>query len=536
MSRRLLAFLVTLLLPATACATALPESLLRDLAPIDGTVILAVPGQILIDRDAASGVAEGDLFALLAPAAPVIHPATGETLGTSQSVTGWLRVARVRGGYSEATPLTAATKVAVGTRVGRFREAEALLLDPQGTYGTLYPALQAALPQLRWLGYFTEIVRLPAAGATPRLVLTAVGGELEARESASGLLRRYPLAAPGASAVGAQPPPVAPGISWNALSGVGVARAVEIADLDGDKRNETIVATLHGIEIGRFNGQDYEKLAALDLGIGRSILGLDAFDSNGDGVMELWVTAHREADLDSTVLFWDGQTIRTASDHLGWWLRRLNLPASGRTLLAQRMGEEDFTGPIVRIALKGGKIETAPAGLPRQLSLYGLARLKGTDGPLSVRLTPFDRLQVLAENGEVLQEGEETYGGSEAFIPRPDPRRTGSNSDTRNAYAAPRFEAVGSHYLLAPANLGSRAFARQREFKESRLDLLEWDGALLRPLLRGRVETGYLADFRYADLDNDGEKEIVSLLVTARPGLTGKGRYLIVVNETILPE
>ena len=65
---------------------------------------------------------------------------------------------------------------------------------------------------------------------------------------------------------------------------------------------------------------------------------------------------------------------------------------------------------------------------------------------------------------------------------------------------------------------------------------MQWDGAQLRPLISGRVEKGYLVDYRYADIDNDGRKELASLLVTARPGLTSKGRYLIVVNETVLPE
>jgi hypothetical protein len=136
----------------------------------------------------------------------------------------------------------------------------------------------------------------------------------------------------------------------------------------------------------------------------------------------------------------------------------------------------------------------------------------------------------------VLQEGDEIYGGSEAFIPRADPQRMSNDIDIRYLYPTPRFEVVGSTYLLAPANVGSRTFKRQRLFKKSRLDLLQWDGASLRPVISGRVENGYLVDYRYADIDNDGTKELASLLVTARPSFGGKGRYLIVINETVLPE
>lgn len=533
--------LCSFLCVATASlALDLPRELLRDLAPVDGKIILAVPEQTLIDRDAGADVHEGDLFAVLGPSEKIVHPQSGALLGERQTVKGWLRAARVRSGYTESVPLSPQTQVAFGDPVRRFSEADALLLDPQGAFAELYPLLQAGLPHLRWLGYFTDATALPAKGTTPRLEFSALPGTLEVRESVSGLLRRYPLTAPATVTVVPAATPVAmpPADTWNALSGSGVARALEVADLDGDGRAETITATLHGLEIGRFDGRLYHKLAERNLGLSHAILGLDACDSDGDGKMELWVTAHRDAELDSLVLLWDGQeTLKPVVEHLGWWLRNLTLPATGRTLLAQRMGTDDFSGPIVRIALKDGKIVTSPTDLPSGIPLYGLARLRGENGAVTVRLNRFDQLQVNADSGELLQESEAIYGGTEAFLTRPDPNRSGSNSDnTRNVYPAPRFEPVASRYLLAPANLGSRAFARQRTYKESRLDLLEWDGAVLRPRITGRVEAGALVDYRYADLDNDGQKELVSLLTTARPGFTGKGRYLLLVNETTLPE
>ena len=537
MLRHLLLFLLPLLLPIVATATVLPEKLTQDFAPLDGVIVLVTPGQILIDRDNASGVAVGDLFAVTTPGAAILHPVTGATLGTSQSVSGWLRVAGVRSGYSEATLLPESAPPPVGAKISRFAEAEAFFVDVAGSAADLYPQLSAALPQLRWLGYFTSSAALPATTGTPRLVFTAVGNTLEVREERSGLLRRYHLATPPPVAATVLTPPPLTSSYWNGPAQKGVARGLEIADLDGDGHNETIIATLHGLEIGRFNGKEYQKLAEINLGLSRSLLGIDAFDSDNDGKTELWVTAHSDAELDSMVLLWDGKGgIKVVAEHLNWWLRALTLPGAGRTLLAQQMGSEDYSGAIMHIALHNGNISTSPAALPGNLPLYGLAHLGSANSPLTVQLNPYDNLVIRAENGEILQEGDEIYGGSEAFIPRADTQRAGSEQDTRHVYPPPRFEVVGSNYLLAPANLGSRTFKRQRLFKQSRLDLLQWDGAQLRPVSSGRIESGYLADYRYADIDNDGKKELASLLVTARPSLSGKGRYLIVVNETVLPE
>ena len=531
--------LLLLLLPVVATATVLPERLAADFAPIDGVVVLATPGQILIDRDAASGVVVGDLFAVVSPGAPILHPTTGATLGTSQSVSGWLRVAGVRSGYSEATLLPASAATTIGAKISRFAEAEAVFIDTPGSAADFYPQLQSALPHLRWLGYFRSPTALPTASQTPRLLFTAANNTLEVREERSGLLRRYPLAlpAPVAAPVVTAIPASSPGVYWNGPAQKGVARGLEIADLDGDGRIETITASHHGIEIGRFSGKEYQKLAEIDLGLSLNLLSVDAFDSDNDGKMELWVTANREIDLASLVLLWDGQkNISVVAEHLNWWLRALTFPGAGRTLLAQSMESDDFSGAIMQIALHDGQIKTAPTALSGQLSLYGLAFLGTAENPLTVQLNAYDNLVVRAENGEILQESDEVYGGNEAFVPRLDPLRNNNDKEIRHVYPAPRFEVVGSDTLLAPVNIGSRTFKRHRLFKESRLDLLQWDGAQLRTLSSGRVERGYLVDYRYADIDNDGTKELASLLVTARPGLTGKGRYLIVVNETVLSE
>lgn len=541
MLRTLFPTLLTLLFPVFALAISLPAQLQQDFSPQEGAIILATPGQILIDRDQTSGAVVGDLFAVVTPGTPIVHPVSGAILGVSQSVGGWLRVASVRSGYSETTPLAANVTAKTGGKVSRFFEAEAVMVDPAGTAADLYSQLQRTLPHLRWLGYFTATTQLPSATLTPRLLFTTANNSLEVREERSGLLRRYPLglALPVQTTVPSATPAVAVASSyWNSVSEKGEARALEVADLDGDGKNETITATLHGLKVGRFNGKEYQILAETDFGYGRSILSVDAMDSDGDGKSEIWVTAYFDNGLSSLVILWDGKkSLKTVADKINLWIRALNIPGQGRTLLAQKMSDDDFSGSIMTIALKNGKIVTSPSGMTGQSPLYGLARIGTQENILSVQLNDNEKLVVSNSSGEVVQEGDETYGGSEAYIVRVDPLRSGRDVDmTRNVYPSPRFESIGSRFLLAPVNIGSRAFARQRLFKTSRIDLLEWDGAMLRQRIIGRVESGYLADYRYADIDNDGVKEIVSLIVTTRPSFSSDGRYLILVNETVLPE
>lgn len=531
-----LAFTTLVLFATTTLAVDLPPELGRELGPVAGSVILALPTQTLIDCDASAGVKEGDLFAVVKEGDKIVHPVTGALLGRQRTVKGWLRAARLHSGYTETTLLDPQTQVAAGDKVERFSEAEALLIDAAGDGAAYAAALPALLPQLRWLGYFRDENALPATSATPRLLFTLKSDSLDVREPRSGLLRHYPLQRPTATVAAPLPATVAEE-SWNGPSWSGEPVAIEVIDLDGDGQQETLIASARTLEIGRFSGRTYKKLATHELGVTSNLLGLDAADLDHDGKPELWITAARDQELDSFALTWDGQKFHEVATHLSWWLRNLNLPNEGRVLLGQRIGSNDFEGEIFRVSFDDQQAKVgASVELPKGTRLYGLARLTTAEGVLTVRLTSSDHLQVLSPLGEQLQESDELYGGSERFLPRLDPRQVGINSDTRNVYAPPRLETVNSRYLLAPANLGSRAFARQREFKQSRLDLLEWDGLTLRTLRSGRIEPGYLADFRKADLDNDGRDEVVMLLALSHQGFLGKGRYGLIVRETEFPK
>lgn len=534
MSLLLRAALALLLIVTPAFAAEIPSTLTRDLAPVSGVVILSTPAQTLIDRDAAHGVREGDLFAVVGVGEEIVHPVSGARLGRQTVVKGWLRVDKVRSGYAEAVPLATTVPLAVGDRVERFHEIEALLVDTAGHGSELYAALQGALPQLRWQGYFRSEESAPRATAAPRLTFHLVGAGLELREGQSGLLRRYPVTlAPAAAAVTVPPQAVADEY-WNGPVWPGAAPVgVEVVDIDGDGALETIVAFRHGLEVGRFKGQVYSRVAQLEFNLSRNLLGIDAADSDGDGRPELWVTAENDGRLDSFVVVWDGKGLKETLKNLPWWLRAVDLPGQGRTLLAQRMGTSDFEGAIVPVTVAAGVFKPgSPLALPAGTRLYGLTRLEN----LTVRLTGDDHLQVFATGGELLYESDDLYGGSELFVPRPDPRLSGRDADVRHAYLSPRLEAVSGRTLLAPVNIGGRGMARQREFKQSRLDLLTWDGMTLRVVRPGRIEPGWLVDFRRADVDNDGTTEIVSLIELTSPGFFGKGRSGLIVREAALPQ
>ena len=93
----------TTMLPLTA--SALYDELVRDFKPVSGIVIMPIKNEFLIDLDASRGITVGDVFAVVQPGEPIIHPETKQVIGSLDEVKGFLQVTRVKSGYSYAHPL-----------------------------------------------------------------------------------------------------------------------------------------------------------------------------------------------------------------------------------------------------------------------------------------------------------------------------------------------------------------------------------------------------------------------------------------------
>ena len=233
--------------------------------------------------------------------------------------------------------------------------------------------------------------------------------------------------------------------------------------------------------IRRVVGESSETLAKIPLGNVKA-LGLDAFDLDGNGRPELYVTAASGQDLASLVVAEEGGAYRVIQRNIPWYLRKVELPG-GPALLGEKMGDlrTDFKGPIFRVIRQGGKLAAGPkADLPPLMNLYSFAALpQAKGGPLYATFSGSEKLRVLGEKGKELWESGATYGGTETSFERPDPNSQGSDSTPRIVYMRARLAPGAGSEVLVPSNEGLRIFARYRSFDRSRLVAMKWDGYTL---------------------------------------------------------
>lgn len=537
-----------------------------DLAPLSGVVVMSAGEEYLIDLDAAKGVREGDLFAVVAPGEKIVHPVTQAVLGNLDQVKGFLQVSRVKSGYSYARPLDQTPALARGDQLRRFEQLPARFWDYTGQGEGLYAALRTALPGLEWQTYAAAQALRPdppraPGGKVATLIFVLDDQGLSVKDGAFAPLRFYPrssaasvapaapAATPSATALAIVPAPAAttaPGSGIVAVGGrseagvwyspelPGEPAGLVVGDFDEDGRQETAIAFADSLVISRLAGTDFQTLSTIPLEKALKVIAVDAADLTGDGRPELYLTAVDGQALASLVVEWQAGSYQISMKKIAMFFRTVDLPGEGPVLLGQVMGSgrEDFNGPVFRVERVGQELRKGAAlALPPLVNLYGFVPFVADGGrTLYASLNLNSELQVHDLSGERLWKSGDQFGGREAFIERPDTDVV-LDQVTRSLFLKANLKLGPKGEILVPRNEGSRLFGNYRKFESSALKALAWDGRGLKELWHTRSQSGYLSDFTVADVDNDGTPELAMSVLFSHEGIKSKARSGLVVYD-----
>lgn len=553
------------------------DDLRRDFTPVQGVVIMPVDGEFLIDVDARQGVVPGDLFAVVRSGERIVHPVSGEVIGTLDDAKAVLRVTRVRTGYSYAVPVGDAETVKRGDTVRRYEHVSALFWDYAGLGEEFFQELRAGLPVFDWQPYAAAQSKRPEGHDAPikynaHLAFVARGNQLSVVGPGGQISHSYVLPAAQAAVAPAPVVPATPAVPsvvpavpsapqrpgivaaappsrggivrqqedlwegvWVTAEIDGNPVGLEVADLTGDGRKEVAVLFTDRLEVGWIDGRDYRTLATLDFDGMEKSLTIAAADLNEDGRSELYITAMRNGRLASRTVVLEGSSLRIVESGIPWYLRTVVWPGEGPILLAQRMGnlDNDFDGPLFRVSQSGGKLVEGPAlNTPRSLSIFGFVPILGASGKIQfVRLNDADQLQLITGDGKRLWESSQKFGGSEVFFERDDSSPAATLPQKRAVLVPPPLSIGPAGEILVPASEGIRLSVRTRKLGPSRVVAMQLEGSLLREAWHTQPQDGYLVDFRLADVTGDGNLELLQAVNFSRPVLTGTGRAAIIVYE-----
>jgi TolB-like protein len=329
-------------------------------------------------------------------------------------------------------------------------------------------------------------------------------------------------------------------------------KGMDIGDVNGDGLNETVMINLNTVFIyqkkedqfrliQKFSGKSYDNYIAVDVA-----------DINQNGVKEIIVSGYTGKIVNSFIIeFRDNKFVTIASD-LRWFMRVINNASGTPLLLGQRMGmDQAFNTPIYEIRWENGEYrEVRKMLIPVGLSVYGLTLDKiGTTGQDKVITLnkddylcmydqtdkPLSQVAIFGGSKELIWKSEDVYGGSNTYI---DPLSGGPRTLTENEIAGVYINLRilthdtnkdGKREIIIVKNISpaARTFQRIKLFTSAEVYNLEWDGMGMVENWRTKKITGYVADYQFKDIDNDGENEVVLALVLSTGGSL-KGRSVIV--------
>ncbi len=129
------------------------EQVATDFSTVSGYVVKESNGQFIIDLDASDGVIQGDIFSVLSSGEKLIHPVTGETIGSIKQVKGILKVVRMKTGFSFTHPLLGKDDIHAGDSIQRYEDVNAIFWDYTSDGRNFFNRLQNSVSSLKWLNY-----------------------------------------------------------------------------------------------------------------------------------------------------------------------------------------------------------------------------------------------------------------------------------------------------------------------------------------------------------------------------------------------
>jgi hypothetical protein len=167
---------------------------------------------------------------------------------------------------------------------------------------------------------------------------------------------------------------------------------------------------------------------------------------------------------------------------------------------------------------------------PKETNIFcvAMADLRGEGKPEFITVDPFDRLNVLSEDGKIKWKSDGRFGGTDTFYDTKRKKRDDYRDDSPwRVYINTRvlvkdLNGEGIPQVIVIKNeLVTRLFEKARSFETGEIYSLVWDESGLVADWKTRPLKDYIADFQVKDVDNDGNEDLVVAVVGSEA--TGEG-------------
>ena len=306
------------------------------------------------------------------------------------------------------------------------------------------------------------------------------------------------------------------------------AIAMELADLDGNGSKEGYILTLTDVIVNKVGAKGFERVARVKGGVDVRNVSISAFDADGDGKEELYVSRLKGDFADSCILEKVDNTFKFTTCGLPYLLRGVDIEGDAPVLISQGFRKEwGFSKKLFVMELdsKKGLKKAKRFKLPKGIDLYDFEIFDLTaEGENNlVTLEADRRIRIYIKKGRKWKAdwtSPDKYGGSLNVVELLAGRQQGDVAEIvklPSKLLRTDLDGDGLPELIIKKNEAGGVFGdrseRARHFKSGTVRSLSWDGVTLEENWRTKEMVGYISDVLVDDTDGDGTSEVMILFV-----------------------
>jgi len=306
---------------------------------------------------------------------------------------------------------------------------------------------------------------------------------------------------------------------------------MDVGDVDGDGRPEIVVISnfkevlVYQWDQGRLNKRGSFEGSTRDRMVWVCLL-----DANHDGKAEIYVSNLRGQRLSSYVLEWRGEQLKELASEVEWYFNRLTVPGKDTILMGQKKNPDDiFMAGVYHLQFSGGGYQPLEGiSLPRRTNVFNFTQgdVDGDGKDETVFIGAEEKLYLVDDDGNRLWNSREYYGATSNILEGRLP--TSGTTAVPGGGGATIDDEVETYYIPSPILLvdlsndkrleilanrnvttTSMVLSRQRNFSDGEIQSMVWTGGELLPQWKTRPLRGMVVSYRLADMDGDGQDELV---------------------------